>query len=378
MSGPLHPGPDGSDPARPVPGAAQLELVRRLAERYAATRPGRPGPPGDAFTALADRALGRSGPGRGLPELPLLVPGHDGPTGVGAPPVDPGDLPLDEVVRVGIGLLADLVVEAGPVPAPATPRRRLLARPAFHLAGAPVTTADVRAALAAAGHVEGGRSPEVVLVAAPLDDHLAEVWSTRVQNGAPVRWETFAGRWARRDALPPSADLPRIAAFWAAKVGPDRVHVVVADTPAARRWTATSHCAGSRHDDPTPVAGTDPARLAPEATDVLRRLNRVLNVRVPDDARPGLLRRARRLLPEVADHPLALPPAWRDWAARRAERVAGDLRSGGYAVHGDLDRIVPRHAGAALPRRPDVLTLVLDTCLRTAEIATTGAGGQSR
>ena len=357
-------------PRGPLPGAAQLELVRRLALAYDDVPRGLPR---EAFSALADRALRRSGPGRGQPDLPLMLPGQSTASAVGAPPTDPGSLPLDELIRVGVGLLADLVVVAGPVPPPPAPRRRLLARPAFHLAGAPVTTSGVRASLAAAGRVEGGWSPEVVLVAAPLDQHLAQVWSTRVQHGAPVRWDTFAGRWARRGALPPSADLPTIASFWAAKVGAARVHVVVADD-VDQVLAETAGVLGLRRV-PGRVTGTDPAPLSPEATDLVRRLNRVLNVRVGDDVRAGLLRRARTLVPDVAGRSLSLPPARRAWAEERAERVVRELRAGGYPVHGDLARIAPRHAGAAQPRRTDVLTLVLDTCLRTAELETTGAGG---
>ncbi|HET6651326.1 MAG TPA: hypothetical protein VFH10_01695 [Nocardioides sp.] len=370
---------DTTDAVRPVaasdrpgrlPGAGQLELVRRLGLEYAES-PGRL--PRGSFTALADRALGRSGPGRGLPDLPLALPGADLTSSVGAPPTDPGSLPVDELIRHGVGLLADLLVDAGPVPWPSVRRRRVLARHAFHLAGAPVTTSGVRASLAAAGRVEGGWSPEVVLFAEPLDEHLAQVWSTRVQHGVPVRWETFAGRWARRDALPPSADLPAIASFWAAKVGAARVHVVVSDgVEAALPWAA--RVVGTRRP-PRPALGVDPIPLSPAATDLLRQLNRVLNVRVVEAARAGLVRRAIDLLPGGDGTALALPPRHRDWTERRAERVARELGAGGYPVHGDLARIAPRHAGAAAPRRPDVLTLVLATCLRTAELETTGAGG---
>ncbi len=242
-----------------LPGAGQLELVRRLGLEYAAS-PGRLGR--GAFTALADRALSRSGPGRGLPDLPLALPGSDRTSPVGAPPTDPGSLPVDELIRHGVGLLADLLVDAGPVPRPSVRRRRVLARHAFHLAGAPVTTSGVRASLAAAGRVEGGWSPEVVLFAEPLDEQLAQVWSTRVQHGAPVRWETFAGRWARRDALPPSADLPAIASFWAAKVGVSRVHVVVSDGVQAALPEAARR---GRHPASAPTgAGRRPGPAVPD------------------------------------------------------------------------------------------------------------------
>ncbi|MGZ8741335.1 MAG: hypothetical protein ACXWXO_00270 [Nocardioides sp.] len=343
----------------PVPGAAQLELVRRLALRRARQE----GDP--AFAELADRALRRSGPGRGPAHLSLLWPDDDRPRRVGAPPIDPSGIPADELARVGIGLLAE-VLALHPVPAPVEPelpRRRLWSQ-AFHLAGAPVTTAAVRSSLAAAGHVEGGRRPEVLLFAEPLDVLLAQIWSIRVQRGAPVRWVTFAGRWARRDQLPPSADLAVIAAFWADRVGAGRVHVVAGPDP--RRTAA--QILGLRTADP--VTAPDPHSLPPAAVDVVRRLNRVLNVRLGDEARIATLRHVASLLPEDPAPALDVPTRHRAWLDDRARRVADDLRSGGYAVHGDLARIAPRHVGAAHPRNRDVLELVLDTCLRAAELDT--------
>ncbi len=343
----------------PVPGAAQLELVRRLALRLPA------GTAGPAFADLADLALRRSGPGRGPARLPLLWPDDDRPRRVGAPPTDPATVPADELARVGVGLLAELLGRR-PVPPPEetlTVRRRLWGK-GFHLAGAPVTTGQVRSALAAAGHVEGGRRPEVVLLAEPLDVLLAQIWSTRVQRGAPVRWVTFAGRWARRDQLPPSADLATIAAFWAGRVGPERVHVVAGRD--ARR--TTTEILGLRTADP--VAPADPRSLSPAAVDVLRRLNRVLNVRFPADVRSTHLRHVAALLPEDSAPALDVPRRHRAWLDERARRVADDLRAGGYAVHGDLAGLAPRHVGAPHPRRNDVLALVLDTCVRVAELDT--------
>ena len=345
----------------PVPGAAQLEVVRRLAE----ARPA--GMDRAVFAALADRALRRSGVGRGQQDLPLLVPGGTtARSSVGAPPTDPADVPVEELLRVAVGLLADLLIAAGPLPAPAPPRRRLLTRRRVHLAGAPVTVDATRTSLEQAGAGEGGWSPEVLLVARPLDVHLAEVWTTRVQHGAPVRWSTFAGRWARRDVLPPSADLPRIAEHWAPRVGPSRVHVLVEPTPAD-----AARVLGLRNAPPE-REGQEVHDLAPSATDLLRRLNRSLNVRVGDDVRLGLLRRARAVLPQRKSQPLALPEQWRDWAERRAREVADAIRAGGYPVHGDLDGIAPRHVGAAAPRRSEVLSSALQACLTLAAVPAEG------
>ncbi|HEX6886516.1 MAG TPA: hypothetical protein VF143_00305, partial [Candidatus Nanopelagicales bacterium] len=193
---------------------------------------------------------------------------------------------------------------------------------------------------------------------------LAQIWSTRVQRGAPVRWVTFAGRWARRDELPPSADLPAIARFWAGRVGAGRVHVVAGPDP--RRTAA--EILGVRTADP--VAAADPHSLSPAAVDLLRRLNRVLNVRFAEDARRAHLRRVAALLPQDPAPALDVPKRHRAWLDDRARRVAEDLRAGGYAVHGDLAGLAPRHVGAPHPRSADVLELVLDTCLRVAELET--------
>ncbi len=341
-----------------VPGAAQLELVRRLADRL----DDRAGP---EFATLADRALARSGPGRGPAHIPLLWPGDEpGASRIGVPPADPTTLPADELARAGVGLLADLLATS-PVPAcdEDRPGRRRPWHKAFHLAGPPVTTAAVRRSLALAGHLEGGRSPEVVLLAEPLDVALAQVWSTRVQRGAPVRWVTFAGRWARRDQLPPSADLDAIASWWASRVGPDRVHVVTG--PHVRRSVAAAAAVlGLPHVDAGP---TDPRSLPPAAVDLLRRLNRVLNVRLPEPERDPRLRWLAGRLPEDESPALTVPVRFRSWLDDRAERVAEGLAAGGYAVHGDLTGIAPRHDGAPHPRNAEVLDLVLATVLDVAE-----------
>jgi hypothetical protein len=47
--------------------------------------------------------------------------------------------------------------------------------------------------------------------------------------------------------------------------------------------------------------------------------------------------------------------------------MAAELSGGGYPVHGDLDRIVPRPEGLPThPRLPEVLDVVLDACLDRA------------
>lgn len=355
---------DGTLPGDPLPGAAELELVRRLAERAPATLPPA------AFERLAEVVLSRSGPGRGLPQLPLLWPAN-APARVGAPPVDPATVPEGELVRVGVGALTDLLL-ASETP-PGEPRR-VRRRPwttAFRLAGAPVTAHAVRAWLRAAGHVEGGRHPRVLLFVEPFDVHLAQVWSAWVQRGSAMRWETFVSRWAHRQELPPAARLASEARRWAQEVGPARVHLVVAprDADAARR--TASEVLGLRGRErfaPAPVRD-----LSPAGTDALRRLNRVLSVRLTPELRPPLLRRAAALFEAPADAPLVVPQGHLEWADQTAARLEHALGSGGYPVHGDLDRIAVRHrVGASHPSDRDVLDLVLRACLALADPARPG------
>jgi hypothetical protein len=110
--------------------------------------------------------------------------------------------------------------------------------------------------------------------------------------------------------------------------------------------------------------------LSPAGTDVLRRLNQVLAVRVSPEQRRPVLRRAAGLVQEPATTPLVVPRAHLSWAEDTAAGLRDALRSGGYAVHGDLDRIAVRHrVGARHPGDRDVLDLVLGACLALADPA---------
>jgi hypothetical protein len=357
--------------ARVLPGAAQLEVVRRMADRR--TRGA-----GDApldFPALADVVLDRSGPGRGLGQLPLLWPAaHGDPARVGAPPTDPATVPTEELVRVGVGALVDLLQRgAGEPPArPAGPRRRPWSRQ-YHLAGAPATVSRVRSGFEAAGHTEGGWRPHVVLFAPPFDALLGQVWSARVQGGAAVRWTTFLGKWANRHDLPPSADVAAIAARWKARVGAEHVHVVAPDADGwddhrARR--TAGEILGLRPGEP--AQPPEVRSLSAAGVDVVRRVNRLLRVRVTPDESRVLLRRLRPVLAAQDGHGgpgLHVPGHRTEWVRGRAERAIEGLANGGYAVHGDLDRIAPSGPGRVRPPKRDVLELVLDACLRAGETA---------
>lgn len=362
-------------------GAAECEFVRRLAVSARDHADDDADRSAEEFASLADLVLSRSGPGRGRPAQPLPWPGPvDGsavssvPTG--PPALDPADVPDAELIRVGCGVLAELLIASGPrgpaAGSPAMPRRPLLTRvPAFRIEGAAVTTARLRRRLADRGVVEGGLSPLVLLVGHGLDAMLAQAWSARVQRGSQARWPGFVARWSGRDRLPSSADLPRIAKRWTERVGAGNVHLMVRAGPPAGE---VAGLLGIAPESGGAWSGLAPAYrdLSPAEVDVVRRVNAVLAVRTGPEHAAGL---RRTLVAELADllprrHPpqaLGVPPRLQPWARARALRMVEQLGSGGYVVHGDLERIMPRfEQPETRPPGSTVLRLLTLACLDLA------------
>ncbi len=356
---------------RLLPGAIQLEVARRL-NVHATDREGRDDA---AHRDLVDTVLAASAPGRGQPDL-QLVDVHDG-SPFGPPPVDPADLPDEELVRMAVGVLADRLladrlladrVLADPARGPSTPAppRALPAAPwrrGWHLAGDPLLADHTRAALHDAGRRPGRRAPIAVLLADDLAGMLADTWTWRVQHRVTPSWRWWVGHWARRDQLPPRLDLTTAAAHWAGRVGRDRVHLVVgAPLPAALLGAP---------------AGPPAAPLSPEAGELVRRVNEVLRLlatpqrhqRLLDDVLVPLLSDERGARP-------AVPPRWQPWVRGRAERLVEELSAAGYPVHGDLAALLPRAAeGPAAASAARVLDVALRVLLRTRDekAGTTGA-----
>jgi hypothetical protein len=331
--------------AGPLPGAAQLELVRRLAAS--------PHAAGLAdFGALAERLLATSAPGRGPGELPLAWP-DPFPGRYGIPAVDPGALDAEELLRAGIGGLADLLADVPP-PAPRTRHRLRLPRPwrrSFTVQGTPLAAAGVRAALLRAGMTEGGPRATHLVVAAPFDVMMAEHWVHRVSRGASLPWERLWRHAANTGRLPPAVVVDEVAARLAGQFGPARVLLLVAGS-AGEAVAAARVAFGLR----VPAESPDPVAAPPLDTtsaEVLRRVNGVLRLRLDADRRREL---GRRVLPSVVAHDDAPPigPArgTDGWARAAAERLVEGVSAGDYPVHGDPRLLLPVTT-AADPRGPD-------------------------
>lgn len=333
------------EPARPaeqagryLPGAQQLELLRRLNLA------------GSPSAELAGRVLAASAPGRGLPDLGLQ--GALPPSGFGPRPVDPSRLPPDSLVRVATALLAEDVVRAGDLD---PPRRFRLVRRRYRMLGDPELARPVREALIADGRPPGGSSATVVVLGASLDQMLAHVWTAR-SFGAGVRpWREYLAAEVRRSSPSPRVDLAAVAETWAARVGPGRVHVVIGEPRAAVRRAA--RLAGSRRTVP------DLADLSAEAVELARRTAPVVGTLVTPERRSLLMwHRFRPVLAAYPGPPVVVPPRHRVWLTARTDDLRRRLSAGGYSVHGDLPEPSNR-PGATAPDEEGVLALAMRVLL---------------
>jgi hypothetical protein len=294
---------------RYLPGAQQLELLRRLNEHRLPT------------PELADRILTTSAPGRGRPDLGLV--GVLPASAFGPPPVDPADLPPDELVRVAAALIAEDTAAAGHPLEPRTPR---LLRRRYRVLGDPDVAIPLRDTLTADGRPPGGRRATVVIAGSDLASMLVHAWTAR-SLGAGVRpWQEWLAAEVRRSSLPPRVDLPTLAEGWVPRVGSGRVHVVLDDPRRATRLVA-----GIRRRVPA-------ARpLSADAIELARRIAPVVSLLVTPERRTALM--WHRLRPVLAAHPgepLRVPPRLRPWLEDQTAGLRRRLAAGDYAVHGAL------------------------------------------
>ncbi|MCW2792534.1 MAG: hypothetical protein JWO76_1632 [Nocardioides sp.] len=308
---------EGEARGRMLPGAQQLELLRRL------NSAGSPTP------ELIERTLTASAPGRGRSDLELL--GAVEPLAFGPPPVDPGDLRDDELLRVAAGLLAEDVVAAGLPPAhPPTFVRPWRTR--YRLQGDPELADPIREQLVARGRPPGGRGSTVLVLGDRLDRMVVDAWTASCFDEGAAAWGTWLGSRARRRALPHRIDLAHVARTWAGRVGHDRVRIVL--DPAA-----VPRLVGVRR--PFTLPGDVPA----DGVELARRIAAMLGLLVPRDLRRALLRHTVR--PRLAAQPgprLAVSPEHTEWLQRRAVRMGEGIRRAGYPVLGDPDRLLPAPA----------------------------------
>jgi hypothetical protein len=329
---------DGLDDSqgRYLPGAQQLELLRRL------NVAGRPG------VDLVQSVLAASAAGRGRPDLELVGAGPE--SAFGPAPVDPSGLPAGELVRVAASVLADQVVDLVAntgSPQARGPSRASWWRRGYRLVGDPELADPLRAQLIGRGRPPGGREPRIVVLGTDLATMAAHAWTHRAFTEGVAAWREWLRLLQERREIPAGADLLAVARAWERRVGKERVHVVLDPAVVPR-------LVGDRRGLAVPRS------LPAEGGELARRVGSVLGLLVLPDVRERLL--TTRLRPRVEaaagqnldGPPFGVPPAHRDWLEAAAERMRRGIRRAGYAVHGDLDALVPRWPDApAGPVGPD-------------------------
>lgn len=327
---------DGPAP-RVLPGAQQLELLRRLNEV---------GPvPGD----LAERVLAASAAGRGRPDLELV--GSRPPSEFGPPPVDPAELPAEELLRVAALLLAEDLAAADAADTGGDDLRRLAAdaarrvrrraawrrpwRTRYRLVGDPWRADVLRRDLLARGRPPGGRGALVLVVADDLATMLADLWTDRCfSTGVAVpAWGTWLDSLAGARRVARGADPAAVAARWVPGVGRDRIRIVLDDRALADLLGVEAVAA-------RPV-------LPAHAVELARLVSGALGLLVTPEPGRRLMREA--LLPRLLDQaartggpPLGVPPEHHRWVHRRSLRLRDAVRAGDYPVLGQVEDLVSR------------------------------------
>ena len=332
-----------------VPGAQQLELVRRL------NLAGAPAP------RLVERVLAAAAPGRGQPDLELVGAARE--SRFGPRPVDPVTVPDDELLRVAVGILAEDVVARG-LPAPPKEGRPRPWRRHYELHGDPELVAPIRADLVARGRPPGGGDPVHVILATDLGRMLAHVWTARAFGSGLPAWRGWLRTVERHGSLPAPIDPLVTARTRTGDARPDRIHIML-DHDALPRLLGVRRLPERQPE------------LAAEAPDLARRISGVAGLLVPDHQRRALMRRTvRPLLGETPGSPLAVPEKHHSWLRNHAARITEGLSRAGYSVHGDPAVLAPVPGpGVEAPAPRSTLDLAIRMMLAAERGRHDGRGG---
>jgi hypothetical protein len=321
---------DAGERSRFLPGAQQLELLRRL------NLAGRPSP------ELVERVLTASAPGRGRPDLELV--GADDGRRFGPPAVDPASLEDGELLRVATGLVAVGLAAAG-VPT-TTPRRPRRLRTRYELAGDPWLVGGYTRALVADGRPPGDGGRSVHVLGTDVATMLAHTWAAGAFGRGAPSWPDFLAKVRARRRLPRRVALRDVVARFEARPHTGRVGVLL-DPAALPRLVGVRRLAA-------------PPDVAAHATELARQVGVALSLHVlPDEQARLLTKRLQPRLARVSGGLPVVPPEHRDWVEDAAFALRQRLLRARYPVEGDPDALLPafteRETGSVLDLAVELL-----------------------
>jgi hypothetical protein len=227
-----------------------------------------------------------------------------------------------------------------------------------------------------------GVEVHVVVTARDLARQAAAEWQEGIKHGRRMTFDQFRRHVAAMDTETDYAqkfraaqELPGVLGRWSAQVPRERVHIVCCPRPGSppeALWRRFTEVIGDLADLPSAGPQHANASLGSAETDLLRRVNIALDKRLPQPDYGQVVKQlyAQRLLADSASPRPVVPEGMYDDLRVISQRWVKELADAGYAVHGDLDELVPLPTRAPAPHPDDVdAQLQVDVAARaTAEL----------
>jgi hypothetical protein len=200
---------------------------------------------------------------------------------------------------------------------------------------------------------------ELVVTLRDLGRQITASWQEDLTNRHYMTFEEYAATvrpgsgvaawygdefWLRQD-------VPRVLGRWAVGLPPDKVHLITVP-PSGRPQEELWHRFATLLDVPPEVV--DPAHprlrrnrsLRQREAQLLRRLNLVMEDRVPYPTYAFVMAHLRAQVLGRSGEPITLPREHLGWVSRCAQEMVDALRDSGHPVIGDLDELLVRDTPA--------------------------------
>jgi len=222
---------------------------------------------------------------------------------------------------------------------------------------------------------------QVIFTVRDLARTVPAAWQEFMQNRGEWTWQEFLEGVVADDPWSTSAgaqfwsqqDLEKLLGNWTSVVPRDQVHVVTLPHPGAGQevlWQRVCQVLGDAYQGYVLDDVGSNLSLGLESAELMRRLNRLAReegVRGPLYHQVFKHRLAKDVLVrrKGKDSRLALPPAYHEWARRRAAQQIKELEASGVHVVGHPQELQPVLAASAGRQPSDVpAEVLLEICLR--------------